>query len=242
MKPGFGYWIKTTSSVTLVYPSSSIMPIMPKVSGEKLAKASQFASEIQSREWISLWGDNIMVHGKLLPVGTMITAKTNTGLICGAGEVWEAGRFGMISIYKDDAETEEVEGVKEGEEITLYLGDYQVSTTIRWTKFGDVVNFNEVATGIPEFSPLPTEFALNQNYPNPFNPTTMIRYQLPKASMVTLKIFDVMGREVTTLVKEQKEAGYYEVQWNARNCASGVYFYTIRTGEYSKTLKLLLVK
>jgi Secretion system C-terminal sorting domain len=183
-----------------------------------------------------------MLHGSLLPVGTMITAKTNAGLICGAGEVWEAGKFGLISIYKDDAETEEVEGVKEGEEITLYLGDYQVSKTIRWTTFGDVVNFSEVATGIAEFNALPTEFTLHQNYPNPFNPTTTIRYQLPKASMVTLKIYDVMGREVTTLVNEQKAAGYYEVQWNARNYSSGVYFYTIRTGEYSKTLKLLLVK
>jgi hypothetical protein len=218
------------------------MPILAKVSGGTLAKASQVASVIASREWISVWGDKIMLEGRLLPVGTMITAKTSTGVVCGAGEVWADGKFGLMSIYKDDGETEVVEGAREGEEVTLYLGDYRVSKTIKWTKFGDVINFSEVATGIAELSPMPIEYALHQNYPNPFNPSTMIRYQLPKSSLVTLKVFDMLGREVATLVNEQKEAGYYEIQWNAKTCASGVYFYMIRAGEYNKTMKLLLVK
>ncbi|MGD8779699.1 MAG: T9SS type A sorting domain-containing protein [Ignavibacteria bacterium] len=70
---------------------------------------------------------------------------------------------------------------------------------------------------------LPKEFTLNQNYPNPFNPETTISYQLPEESKVTIKIFDILGREVQTLVSEQQEAGIYKHKWNASKFASGVY-------------------
>ncbi len=76
---------------------------------------------------------------------------------------------------------------------------------------------------------IPTVFALSQNYPNPFNPSTTINYQLPKNSYVTLKVYDILGKEVTTLVDEMKEAGSYDVQLNAQQFASGVYFYRIHT-------------
>jgi hypothetical protein len=248
MKPEFGYWIKTTSSDTLMYPPSSIMPMMAKVSGGKLAKAPQIASVIPSREWISMWGDNIMLHRTLLPIGTMITAKTSTGLVCGVGEVWEAGKFGLISIYKDDAETREVEGAKQGEEITIYIGDYRVPKSIQWTKFGDVVNFNELVTGIAELSPLPTEFALHQNYPNPFNPATTIQYALPTRSIVRLVIYNILGQVVKELINTEQQAGYQSVVWNA-NVASGMYFYRIEATSldnpnkrFVDTKKMLLLK
>jgi len=73
----------------------------------------------------------------------------------------------------------------------------------------------------------PTTFALDQNFPNPFNPTTKIQYQVPTDSRVSLKVYDVLGREVVTLVNEGRPAGYHDVQWNATDLASGVYFYRI---------------
>jgi parallel beta-helix repeat protein len=89
---------------------------------------------------------------------------------------------------------------------------------------------------------VPKEYILSQNYPNPFNPTTTIKYAIPKTVNVELKVFDILGREVKTLVNETKNAGYYEVQFNASNFASGVYFYRLRAGDYIKTGKMLLLK
>lgn len=82
---------------------------------------------------------------------------------------------------------------------------------------------------------------LEQNYPNPFNPSTTIRYQLPKASRVSLKIFNTLGQEVAVLVDEEKEAGYYQARWDAA-LPSGVYFYRLQTGDYLETKKMILLR
>jgi len=99
-------------------------------------------------------------------------------------------------------------------------------------------------TAIHEPSPGkgPQIFSLNQNYPNPFNPSTVISYQLPQSSIVTLKVYDIIGREVSTLVSEQKNIGQYEVTFDGSKLASGVYFYRLQAGTYVETKKLLLLK
>ncbi len=88
----------------------------------------------------------------------------------------------------------------------------------------------------------PNSFSLFQNYPNPFNPTTTISYQIPTASHVTLKVFDVLGREVATLVNEVQGSGFKSVELNASGLASGVYLYRLQTGSFSQTRKLILMK
>jgi len=89
---------------------------------------------------------------------------------------------------------------------------------------------------------LPEYFALKQNYPNPFNPNTTIRYILPKSSNVSLKVYNLVGHEITTLVNEKKPTGEYEVQWNAANLSSGVYVCRMQAGEFLQTRKLVLLK
>ena len=89
---------------------------------------------------------------------------------------------------------------------------------------------------------LPTKFELWQNYPNPFNPTTTIQYAVPKAEHITLKVYDELGNEVTTLVNENKEAGQYRVSFNGSNFASGIYFYRITAGDFTEVKKLMLLK
>jgi len=88
----------------------------------------------------------------------------------------------------------------------------------------------------------PFVFKLEQNYPNPFNPSTIIRWQLPKESFVTLKVYDLLGNEITTLVNEEKAAGNYEVTFDASVLPSGVYFYTLSTGNFISTKKMILTK
>lgn len=94
----------------------------------------------------------------------------------------------------------------------------------------------------------PATFALDQNFPNPFNPTTTIYYQLPTESRVTLKVFDILGREVITLVNEERPAGYHDVRWDAINVASGVYFYRMEADPLSgatgfqQIRKLMVIK
>jgi sugar lactone lactonase YvrE len=98
----------------------------------------------------------------------------------------------------------------------------------------------KTTTGVAENTPL--SFSLDQNYPNPFNPTTTIAYSLPKASLVKLTVYDALGREVSTLVNESKQAGRYQATFNAGSLASGTYVYRIQAGNFTDTKRFVLVK
>jgi photosystem II stability/assembly factor-like uncharacterized protein len=89
---------------------------------------------------------------------------------------------------------------------------------------------------------MPISFSLSQNYPNPFNPTTTIKYELPKASQVILTVYDILGREVSLLVNERRDAGVHEAQFDGSNLASGVYLYRLQAGDFTQTKRLLLLK
>lgn len=102
---------------------------------------------------------------------------------------------------------------------------------------------NQVLVGVEENGNLlPVQYSLSQNYPNPFNPVTKINFALPKQGLVTLKIYDVLGREVRTVVNEVKAAGYHTVEFNGSNIASGVYFYRLESNGFSDIKKMMLIK
>ena len=86
------------------------------------------------------------------------------------------------------------------------------------------------------------DYKLNQNYPNPFNPTTKITYALPEKTVVTIKVFDILGNEIVQLVNEVKDAGNHEIEFNAKNLSSGVYLYQLKTDKIKITKKLTLSK
>ena len=114
--------------------------------------------------------------------------------------------------------------------------------------YGKIVdwNWNGVTSISEDGNNKPTDYVLEQNYPNPFNPSTKISWQSPVSSWQTLKVYDVLGNEVATLVDEYKPAGTYEVEFNSssgiRNLVSGIYFYQLKVGNYSSTKKMLLLK
>ena len=115
------------------------------------------------------------------------------------------------------------------------FGEGPYSTTASFTT-GDQI------LGVGEAGGLPTTFMLQQNYPNPFNPSTVISYQLPVTSKATLKVYDVMGREVATLVDGTIAAGSHSVSLDASYLSSGLYFYEIRAGSFEAVRKMLLMK
>ncbi len=94
----------------------------------------------------------------------------------------------------------------------------------------------------PISSTVPDKYSLEQNYPNPFNPSTNIRFSIPASGMVKMNVFDALGRKVESIVNETMNAGTYEVSFNASKLSSGIYFYTIETGNFTATKKMLLVK
>lgn len=107
------------------------------------------------------------------------------------------------------------------------------------------INFNlgHPVIGIKEISSeIPKGYSLKQNYPNPFNPVTNIVFGLPKAGMITIEIYDILGRVVSTIVNENLKAGTYSVKWDGESFTSGVYFYRIKTAEYSETRKMIFLK
>ncbi|HAP34665.1 MAG TPA: hypothetical protein DCQ28_01530, partial [Bacteroidetes bacterium] len=114
------------------------------------------------------------------------------------------------------------------------------------SKFGwliDDIILNPLATGVAEeLSLLPTEYSLGQNYPNPFNPSTKISYAIKEQGFVSLKVYDMLGKEVRTLVNSVHEAGYYGIDLNGSNLSSGVYFYQLRAGSFVDTKKFILMK
>lgn len=125
--------------------------------------------------------------------------------------------------------------------VEKYSKDYRFTAieAMRQVQFA-----KEIVTSVDEKTNVPFEFSLSQNYPNPFNPTTLIDWQLAAGSYVTLKVYDMLGREVATLVDEFKQAGYYNSQFSIRNyqLSSGVYFYTLTAGGFRATKKLVLMK
>jgi len=97
-------------------------------------------------------------------------------------------------------------------------------------------------TSVEDYSNIPQRFELYQNYPNPFNPETIIRFDLPENQFVSLKVYDLHGREVNKLVNNFLKAGSHEIKFDASNLPSGIYFYQIVTPKFTNTKKMILVK
>jgi hypothetical protein len=166
----------------------------------------------------------------LLTVGNNIFAGTSSGGVCLStdnGDNWTAINEGLSSAFILCLETDG---------IYLYAGTGGGSISRR--TLDNILPVEEVSSEIP------SEFELGQNYPNPFNPTTKINYTVGANgnSPVQLKVYDVLGNEVTTLVNEQKPAGTYQITFDASVLSSGVYFYRLMAGEFISTKKLILMK
>ncbi len=125
---------------------------------------------------------------------------------------------------------------------TEYFWRLQASNVIGSGPWSDVSRFYASVSSVKEKGGLPKEFSLSQNYPNPFNPTTKIEFALPQRAQTRIIVYDVLGREIETLLNRELESGYYESNFNAINLHSGVYFYRIQSGNFIQTKKMILMK
>ena len=162
--------------------------------------------------------------------GTNLIAQTNAGMFKSfdGGYNWSSLNLSLDKII-------ELELCGDNLIALTYAHDY--SHYQLWKR-----SFNELITDLKEEQILPDKFSLSQNYPNPFNPLSTIGYQIPQRSFVSLKVYDILGKEVATLVTEEKPAGRYEVHFNGENFSSGIYFYKLQAGNYSSIKKMVLIK
>ena len=161
-----------------------------------------------------------------------------------------------LSVDIDDSSTYVLSELVTDTSVTMLLED---NTQYFWTVVamdsdGFVVGSNDntinhlvVGTLSLDDDLIPETFALYQNYPNPFNPIAQIRYGIPEASVVNVIVYDVMGHEVTSLVNQRQDAGYHVISWDATNylgdpVSAGMYFYSIRAGDFMETRKMILLK
>ena len=144
--------------------------------------------------------------------------------------------FVTIAFVKGAGSTTEIQNSSYSDE-NLLVGKY--SYRLKQVDFNGTFEYSNVIN-VDLFSP--NEFVLDQNYPNPFNPSTIISFSVPQSSFVTLKVYDVLGNEVSTLVNETKEAGKYNISFDASGLSNGVYFYSINSDNFTSTKKMLLMK
>ncbi len=169
--------------------------------------------------------------------GWQSNRHASTGAGCNGGGIGSCGPDGPTSPYFELLKYGSTIGGRYVEVWSAEVVEYPVSML---TAFA--AGYYPLTSVEGTASPLPQAVDLSQNYPNPFNPTTLIRYAIPAAGHVTLTVYDVLGREVQSLVNEMKQPGRYEVTFNASNFASGVYIYRLQAGSFLTSKKLLLVR
>ena len=157
------------------------------------------------------------------------SAWSTLGFVEGSGTTNSPHEYSYIDIALPDED-----------EVSYRLKQIDSDGGYEYSRTATVIIF--AITGTEDEADLPTEFSLSQNYPNPFNPTTSIMYSILNTENVTLKVYDMLGLEMMTLVNETKSPGNYEVEFNASGLASGIYIYRLTAGDYKSIKKMVLLK
>ena len=194
------------------------------------------------------WAPLSLSPASTLLEGVCFAGGTQTGIVYGSAVLPQWGPYAARTTDGGSNWTPSaLPGVPTGTILTGgFLLDENIGYLVGGNPFDHAVVFHTTNGGVTHISEdqgrAPQQFILYQNYPNPFNPATTIEFSLPNAAAVTLRIFDVLGREISTLVQAQLASGSYRARWDATATPSGVYYYCLKAGTQSLTRKLLLLK
>ena len=226
----------TTSAIFLIASNSPSSPDTIKVSGVGFGPAIQFNTKTISFGNVNIGtfkdttvtitntGNDTLKISSIASSRSTFTARPTAWSIAPGQSFADTLRFASITVGADSAF------------LVIQSNSGSSPDTVKVSGIAKPITNVEQLTGLPKV------YALSQNYPNPFNPSTTISFSLPRSGFTTLKIYDLMGREVTTIVSEELPAGTYSRQWNAANISSGIYFYRLQAGSFIVTKKLLLLK
>lgn len=181
----------------------------------------------------------------LLTNGVDILLKSGNGLLHHKYAIIDAEPFGYQSWLVTGSHNWSSSAENRNDENTIIIKDNRVANLYLQefaARYYEAGGRDSILVGIEQINEIPSGFELKQNYPNPFNPLTTIEFSIPTTNYVTLKIYNLLGQEVASLVDEELRAGSYRISFDATNLASGVYFYKLNTQTYSSTKKLMLLK
>jgi hypothetical protein len=218
------------------------------INGARLAWAATFNGE--QDVYYSYISDSTIVPVELLSFSSSVAANVVT---LNWSTATELNNHGFEIERRSDIINWRTIGFREGNGTTSEPQQYSYSDELsdiasaklyyrlKQVDFNGSFEYFPNAFGI-EVEIAPSVFSLSQNYPNPFNPTTIIKYAMSSKQYASLKVYDVLGNEVATLVNEEKETGIYEVEFDATGITSGIYFYKLQAGNFVETKKMLVIK
>lgn len=244
--PGYGYWVKTNTAGKLII--NSTIPHKTESLDPDISKLNELLITDAAGKMLSVYFSSNKFDNSFFEMPPKAATETpdvrfSSGKLAetfnSAEQVKSIDLQGLQfpisvkAIIKDEAKYSVTNGVGNNE---ISLDNGTVSLDKKTSSFNLLLTSHNDLNNVPSF------FNLGQNYPNPFNPSTIINYAVPQKSLVTIMVYDVMGRMVASLVNEEKTAGNYNIQFNASNLASGVYLYRMQAGEFIQTKKLILMK
>jgi hypothetical protein len=226
-----GHFPKTINNVTVNNFQTTVLNVelIPNFIPVELIS---FAANVIGQEVQLNWQTATEINNKGYEIErTSPIPSTNQGKSGEAGTGWEI--IGYVAGYGTTNKPMSYSFVDEN----VNPGSYQYC--LKQIDFNGSFTYSDIIEVVVEAQ---MKFSLEQNYPNPFNPSTKISYRLPENNFVTLKVYDVLGNEITTLVNEEKSAGNYEVNFNAASLSSGIYSYKLTAGNSSEAKKMILMK
>jgi ligand-binding sensor domain-containing protein len=247
-------WIGTSSSGLVKFDGSDWIIYNSSNSGLPVNVVSSMAIDSFGCKWIGTGGGGLVkfdgINWTIYDTSNSMLPDNNVAayVVDNSNNIWlGTGSRGMVKFDGTNWTLFNTtnSGLPENEVGTILIDSYD--NKLIGTNRGGLAVFKEggitsTDEHLTEALTLPSEFILQHNYPNPFNPVTTIEYQLPVAAKVSIKLFDMLGSEIVTLVNETKDAGFYKHQFDGSTLASGTYFFRIQANDFVQTKKMTLLK